>query len=321
MWASRKRRLPIRHVRVYAISVGVVSMNEERFDAMSRRFGRAITRRRLLGASSAIVAGMVLGRGAVRAQSSQGGAAQVVEQFYQAIDAYQYADAYELLGSSLQAGQSPEDFEDGYSDTAFEELKTGQTSSAPEGTEVEVELIAWHNDGTIESFQGSYTVGDEDGQQRILLSSIEQVDPPANVPPLCAIADLSFALGPWDAGAGSRMSNVIATNASNAECVMGGSPRLILTASNGHQLVSSSVAGSPPVGIRVAPSQTASAPLSFSNWCEPTDMSGVTLAIDIAGDRSRGTVDFAANGITFPPCLGQGQASAMSIRGWVAGGD
>jgi len=293
-------------------------MDSDRFDALSRRLGRAIDRRRLLGGGAAFVAGAMLSRGGARAQSSQRDAVQVIEQFYQAIDAYQYADAYALFGNTLQAGQSPDDFEDGFSDTAFVELKTGKTSAAPEGTEVEIELTAWHNDGTIEAYRGSYTVGMEDGSLHILIGSIEQVNPPANLPPLCAIDDLAFTLGPWDAGAGSRMSSVIATNTSQAVCVLGGSPRLILTASNGDQLVSTSVAGSPPVGVRVQPSKTATAALRFSNWCEPTDLSGVKLAVDVAGDRNRGTVDFSANGISFPPCLGQGQASSMSIQGWVA---
>jgi hypothetical protein len=83
----------------------------------------------------------------------------------------------------------------------------------------------------------------------------------------------------------------------------------------GQTLISTSDAGSPPVAIHVAPGEGAGAPLRFANWCG--DMGNPSsLTAQVPGDSAKGVVSYQSNGISYPPCLGEGQAALMEIRGW-----
>src|SRR5215211_5044497 len=97
-------------------------MNGTEFDSMTRRFATRLTRRRLMS-FTALGAATALG---VRASQSvaQSEASTLVQRFYENIDAYQYEQAYALLGSAWHARQSLADFINGYSNTAFVQCET-----------------------------------------------------------------------------------------------------------------------------------------------------------------------------------------------------
>ena len=295
-------------------------MNGTQFDVLARMFAAKTSRRRVIGGAAAIAAAALLPLELRTASAQTDDAVALVQQFYESIDAYAYADAYALYGSNMQSQQSAAQFEQGYSDTAFVQMTTsGSTANANGTSRVSVKLVAWHNDGTIRAYGGSYTVGTENGQLKILGASINEGPKPSGTVPLCTINQLDFSLGPWDAGAGSRMSSVVATNTSDASCTVGGSPRVIINdATSGESLKSASEAGSPPVGITLDPGASAHAPLRFSNWCVSTQ-NKISLAVEIPGDDSQGTIDTSANGITYPPCLGESQNPVLGVQGFVSG--
>jgi hypothetical protein len=291
-------------------------MDGANFDSLTRIFARKATRRRLLGATAAIGAAAIVPIRFHQATAQSNDAVSVVQQFYEAIDAYDYNAAYALYGSSMQSQQTAAQFEQGYVGTAFVQMTTsGSKQNANGGTDVSVDLISWLNDGGIHAYSGTYTVVN----QLITGANITQENDPGGVAPLCDINQLSFALGPWSAGAGNRFSSVEATNTSNASCVVGGSPRIIINdATDGSSLQSVSVTGSAPVGITLNPGSTAHAPFQFSNWCV-SEQNQISLAVEVAGDTAQGTIDTSANGITYPPCLGEGQDPVLNVQGFVTG--
>lgn len=295
-------------------------MNGAQFDSITRIFATNVSRRKLLGASAAVGVAALTPLRLPTASAQSDDAVALVQQFYQSIDAYAYDDAYALYGSNMQSQQTAQQFEQGYSDTAFVQMTTGGSSPNSNGTtSVSVKLIAWHNDGSIKAFNGSYQVGAEGGTLKILGASINEGPKPSGTTPLCTIDQLGFSLGPWDAGAGSRNSSVVAVNNSNSSCTVGGAPRVIINdTTSGESLQSTSEAGSPPVGIVLNPGSSAHAPLRFSNWCVDTK-NKISLAVEVAGDDSQGTIDTSANGITYPPCMGKDQDPVLGVQGFVAG--
>lgn len=295
-------------------------MKGTQFDVLTRVFAAKTSRRRVIGGTAAIAAAALLPLELRSASAQTDDAVALVQQFYASIDAYAYTDAYALYGSNMQSQQSAAQFEQGYSDTAFVQMTTsGSTANANGTSQVSVKLVAWHNDGSIKAYGGSYTVGTENGQLKILGASINEGPKPSGTVPLCTINQLSFSLGPWDAGAGSRMSSVVATNSGNASCTVGGAPRVIINdATSGESLKSTSEAGSPPVGITLDPGSSAHAPLRFSNWCVSTE-NKISLAVEVAGDDSQGTIDTSANGISYPPCLGENEDPGLGVQGFVSG--
>jgi len=291
-------------------------MDGANFDSLTRFIARKTTRRRMLGATAVIGAAAMVPVQLHHASAQASDAVSVVQQFYEAIDAYDYNAAYALYGSSMQSEQTAAQFEQGYVGTAFVQMTTsGSKQNANGGTDVSVDLISWLNDGGIHAYSGTYTVVN----QLITGADITQGSDPGGVAPLCDINQLSFALGPWNSGAGSRFSSVEASNTSNASCVVGGSPRIIINdATDGSSLQSVSVAGSAPVGITLNPGSTAHAPFQFSNWCV-SEKNQITLAVEVAGDTAQGTIDTSTNGITYPPCLGESQDPTLNVQGFVTG--
>jgi len=291
-------------------------MDGANFDSLTRIFARSTTRRRLLGATATIGAAAMIPLRFHHASAQSNEAVSVVQQFYEAIDAYDYNAAYALYGSSMQSQQTPAEFEKGYAGTAFVQMTTsGSKQNSSGGMDVRVNLISWLNDGGIHAYSGTYTVVN----QLITGADITQGSDPGGVAPLCNIDQLSFALGPWNAGAGNRFSSVEASNTSNASCNVGGTPRMIINdATDGSSLRSVSVAGSAPVGITLNPGSTAHAPFQFSNWCV-SEKNQITLAVEVAGDTAQGTIDTSTNGITYPPCLGEGQDPVLNVKGFVTG--
>jgi hypothetical protein len=292
-------------------------MDATKFDSLTRIFGRRVSRRAVLQAAAVGGAAVAASASFSRASAQSSPASALVQQLYENIDAYQYAQAYALLGSKWRSQQSLATFTKGYADTAFVQCEpTGEHASGGVTT-VSVKLISWHNDGKIVGYTGSYTVGTENGKLVVLGGNNTPGNPPAGTPPLCKVADLTFAFGPWNAGAGQRMSSIVATNKSQHSCALGGSPRVELTDTAHHTVRSTSEAGSLPLAIMVAPGDSAQAPLRFSNWCGGTG-NPASVVVDIPADTAKGTVSFSQNGISYPPCLGQGQAAVLDIKGFTS---
>lgn len=292
-------------------------MDGTQFDALTRRLSVRISRRGVLGLAA--VAALPFGRGATRALAQTGSdAADLVLQFYENIDAFQYKDAYALLGSKWHTQQSQNNFTRGYANTAFVQCKTTDIQASGDSTVVGVELISWHNDGKIVAYDGWYTVGREGGELRILAGNNTPKAAPAGTPPLCKTGDVSFAFGAWDAGAGNRNSTVVGRNRTQHACVLGGVPRVTLVDRQGHTLVSTSQPGSAPEGIVLAPKDRAQAPLRFANWCGATsDPASVT--VEVPGDTTAtAKVAYGQNGISYPPCNGAGQPAVLELKGWTA---
>lgn len=91
-------------------------------------------------------------------------AAAVVQRYYNAIAARDFADAYGLWsGAGAASGQSREEFAAGFADTEFVEVEVG-TPSRPEGAagsvyvEVPVVVRARTFDGRAQRFEGTYTL-------------------------------------------------------------------------------------------------------------------------------------------------------------------
>lgn len=281
-------------------------MNGKPFDAMGRAFARRLTRRRVLGLA---VEAAVLPVTAGRAQTD---APALVRRFYELVDAYQYEQAYGLLGAKWHSQQSLANFTNGYGDTAFVQCTTTGETASGDTTRVGVKLVAWHNDGGIVGYTGAYTVGSENGRLTILAGNNTFMPVPSGTPPLCTMADLDLAFGPWQGAAGSREGSVVATNRGAATCALGGSPRITLTDTAGAVLVSTSEEGSSPEAVILHPGEQAQAPLRFSNWCGRT----ATARAEIPGDTAVGHVSDDAYGIAYPPCNGPGQAAVMGVKGW-----
>jgi hypothetical protein len=289
-------------------------MNDSAFDLMTRRFAARLSRRRLLGTTAV---GTIAALGVRFGQSvAQTEASALVQRFYGLINAYQYEQAYALLGSDWHARQSLENFTNGYGNTAFVQCETTGEEASGSSTIVSVELISWHNDGEIAGYSGQYTVGDENGQLLILDGNNSVTAAPAGIPPLCKIADLGLSFGQWEGAAGSRNGSIVGTNSGDATCALGGSPRVILVDQAWNVLISESEEGSPPVAINVGPGESAQALLSFSNWCGDTG-DPLLLGAMVPGDTATGEVNYQDTGISYPPCNGPGQAARLAVKGWV----
>jgi hypothetical protein len=85
---------------------------------------------------------------------SQTQAADVVQRYYAAINAKDYATAWALGGQNL--GGSYQDFVDGFADT----LQDSLTVVSTQGQTVQIELDAEQTDGSHRYYAGTYTVND-----------------------------------------------------------------------------------------------------------------------------------------------------------------
>jgi hypothetical protein len=292
-------------------------MNGTAFDVMTRRFATRLSRRRLLS-FTALGAVAALGVKAGQSESlAQSDASTLVQSFYENVDAYQYEQAYALLGSTWHSRQSLDDFTNGYANTAFVQCETTGEKASGSSTIVSVNLISWHNDGEIVGYAGQYTVGEENGQLLILDGNNTVVAAPEGTPPLCKINDLSLSFGSWQGAAGSRVGSIVGTNRSNDTCALGGAPRVILVDQKWNVLISTSEEGSPPVAIHIGTGESAQAPLSFSNWCGDTG-NPLLLGAMVPGDTATGDVSEQPNSVSYPPCNGPGQAARLAIKGWVS---
>jgi hypothetical protein len=108
-------------------------------------------------ASSALSAGEVAGA------TQKLEPADVVKKYYAAINEHDYARAYGFWGSSGPAGQTPQSFAAGFSDTAMVNVEVGNPSRV-EGAagsryvDVPVTVTATTKSGQTQRFTGTYTL-------------------------------------------------------------------------------------------------------------------------------------------------------------------
>lgn len=292
-------------------------MDADRFDAMTRLLARAVSRRRLMGAATALTATAAAPAG-VGSAAAQSDAGSLVQQYYETIDAYQYKDAYALLGAKWRSQQSLADLTKGYADTAFVQGRITGQEPAANGVTVHVELLAWHNDGTIVAYQGRYLVGTEGGQPRILAGDNTRIATPKNTPPLCTLADLSFSFGRWNGATGSVVGVLSGTNTSQAPCALGGSARLHLTDASGRRIDSTAIPGSPPDVVIVAPGKSANAPIRFSNYCAADLADPLTIQIAVPGDPDHAVIHPPASAVAYPRCDQPSSPDRFAVLGWTA---
>jgi len=293
-------------------------MDDARFDAITRKLGARFSRRTFLGGAAGVAVLAAVPLRMAEAKVTAADAKSTVDQFYQFVDAYDYSSAYALLGSTWQKSQSESAFTNGYGDTAFVELHISGTAEASGGKQVNVKLTSWHNDGSVKGYSGHYIVGTEGGATKIISANIKAAAAPS-VPPLCKLADLSFALEGGDAGAGSRFGSIVGTNTSGDTCVVGGSPALtIRDSTTGNRLDSVSEPGTEPVAVTLKPNASAVAEYRFANWCGANPPKSFSVIVQVPGDFGNAEITDGLDTISFPPCLGSGEAALLGVKGWTA---
>lgn len=297
-------------------------MNVRRIDALSRALAHRHARRSVLGGLTGLAAAALTASRAESARSPSGRdgdnallrrrqdgdvGARVVEQFYLWIATYEYMRAYHLLGTEFQAQQSFNQFINGYTDTAYAQVEV--TGAGPVGDQVEVQVVitAWHNDGSIHRFSGAYAVGGPSGAERIQSASISEEAPPADGPPLCAVADLDATFRRQGAGAGSQFFALLVTNHSDGVCLAAGVPHFRVDDANGCLQLESHTEQTEPFDAVPLPSGAqAAARFRWANWCGPEPAYPLTLDIAIPGDTDRLTVPLTTTEgpVEMPGCIG-----------------
>jgi len=255
-------------------------------------------------------------RSASAASDTAANAVGTVQAYYSAIDAFDYDTAYGLLGSAWQKQQSSKNFTTGFSGTAFVRLEVVQTDVTDANTAiVTVRLTSWHNDGSVHPYAGTYTVGLENDEWRLVDASVAVVKLTVVVPPLCTIRDLAFTTGDWDAGMGNRYGSLIATNTSDTTCVVGGTPRLTVVIKGVKTPIVSTGEGTAlPDAIVLKPIEAAVAPIRLANWC-PANDAPLTISVMVPGDNASTTLSPTTIWST-PPCLGAGEPPLFTVQGF-----
>lgn len=104
----------------------------------------------------------------------------VIVQYYNDINNHDYQDAYNLLGSALQHNQSYSNFVSGYAHTRHDVITFGNISPQSNGDYVvslTLQATEDANSGTgiqISTYQGSDTVGQENGVWKILSGNLQK---------------------------------------------------------------------------------------------------------------------------------------------------
>jgi hypothetical protein len=139
---------------------------------------------------------------------------------------------------------------------------------------------------------------------------------PASGGGACAPQDVSMTGEPWGGAAGSRGTVVTVALASGREaCQLGKGLAAEITDANGSVLVTSgpSAAGEP---VALAPGDTFTIGVSWSNWCAAAPSAPVSLALKMSGWDSFATVPVSSGGLDpVPPCLGSAQPTVLTWSG------
>jgi hypothetical protein len=280
-----------------------VIMEDRRIDAIAKLLATPGCRRTLIkGAGAALGTMLLAGRHATLAA---GDYKTYIVAYYQAIAAQRYKTAYDLLGSTLQAKQTYDQFVAGFSDTAYVELNSVQNGTGGTSSRypVDVVIVAWHTDGTIHQYSGTYYVGLVGGTPKIVDATITEGTAPTDQPPLCRAADLSTTAS-GNSAAGSRFLTITFTNKGHSTCALGGFPQTQLRdASHAHVISASEENGVTITTVRLAPDKKATLDLRWNNWCDAQPAGPLSTVVTLPGNLGHLTVA-AAPGV--PPCLGNG---------------
>ena len=276
-----------------------------------------ISRRTVLQGAIALAPALALARFASPVSAQGLDPAATVQRFYAAVATYQYAEAYAMLGSTLQSRRSEQVFTDGYDDTAFVQVETGDVGVATGHTVVPVTITAWHNDRTIHAYGGSYTLTQVGNAWIIDSADIKELAAPANVAPLMRFSDVSVSLGPGSAATGHRYFSLLFTNSTSANITAGGVPHLTVVDAQGKTVLDSEPEYAESIaGFTLGPSETAEAAFEWSNWCGDPPTTPLQLSIDLPGDPESSTVAFAAaqGPAEAPPCMGDAEPTTFSVK-------
>jgi hypothetical protein len=305
-------------------------MNTNGIETICKGFATTGSRRNLLKGIAGGFAAALLAAGTRSAAFAEGQAHQVpskglntggsdasgfVVDFYQAIVAGDYQSAYAILGATLQGKQSFGDFEAGFSDTAFVTVNIlGTHARAGNKYRVDVEVIAWHTDGSIHQYDGSYTIGREGGVAKIVAASLH-AGPTPDVLPLCSADDLNAFLE-GDAGAGHRYGSVTIVNVGANGCIVGGFPSAKLVDGKNHQ--TTLVTGVPEQGVTAQPitlwqGHQAVVELDWTNWCGSPPTKNLSVVLSLPG--SFGSITIPHN-FGVPPCVASGENSNLTVGPW-----
>ena len=177
-----------------------------------------------------------------------------------------------------------------------------------------VTLTAWHTDGAILRFAGTYTEGREGGVPKLIDAALAEALGGDDVPPLCDARDLRATIT-GDAGVGQRYGTIAVTITAAGPCVLGGVPAVTLRDGRGDTLVAARRQNGVPIStVTLDPGQDATLDLHWSNWCDGViDGTPNATVVFAAG---KGSLD-GLTGIGVPPCLSDpGGASSLQVKPW-----
>jgi hypothetical protein len=287
-------------------------MDEHNFDLFSRQFAHRTSRRALLtGAIAAGAAVIGVRRQAGATTQAQGG---MVFDYYQAIDRRAFHTAYKCLGTRFTSRQSLENFTAGFANTVYDDLVITNVHPDPASNRVvyDVTVTAWHTDGSIHRFTGTYTEGNEAGTRKLIDAAIREI-PVKDMPPLCAASDLEATMT-GDAGAGQRYGTLTATNVAAGSCVLGSIPRVTVQDASGTRVISSRQEPNTTITtVTLAPGKSATLGMHWSNWCGAPVMGEPQVTVAL---RDEGKIAHLT-GLAVPPCLSApGVESQLTVKPW-----
>lgn len=278
---------------------------------------RRITRRTAIhGTAGLAAAASLAGRGATRtiAARQTSGAENTIEQFYADVATHHYREAYALLSNELRAKQSLDAFTKGYADTAFVEATIVGTGTGQ--NDVQVKVTAWHNDGSIHTYSGTYTLNQDGDSWKIVAASLTEDAPPQNVAPLMRTADVDIALTSGGAAAGHAYLHLQVTNHAQTAVTAAGVPQLTLLDAAGSLVMASSPAQAQsltPVVLQTG--ESAFAMFEWANWCEAAPAYPLRLQITLPGDPQTATIPYATSGgaVQAPRCTSSGKPATFVV--------
>ena len=291
-------------------------MDEHILDQFARQLAHRTDRRTILtGAIAAGAAAIGLLRTVRAAAQTDGG---MVFDYYQAIDRRAFRTAYKCLGTKFTSHQTLDNFTAGFANTVYDDLVINSVHPDTVNNRVvyDVTVTAWHSDGSIHRYTGTYTEGNEAGTRKLIDAAIKEAGvSPAS--PLCAASDLTATMT-GDAGAGQRYGTVTVTNTAPGPCVLGPVPRITVRDAAGSRVISSRQEPNTTIAtFTIAPGKSATLGMHWSNWCGAplTGEPRVTVAL-------RGGEGQIANltGLGVPPCLSTpGGESQLTVKPWQSG--
>jgi Protein of unknown function (DUF4232) len=107
----------------------------------------------------------------------RGDAAQVVRDYYAAINRRDYPTAYAFFGAQMQQGQSADNFAAGFATTQEDDLHIYAIAPNGDQSVVTITLLAHTSDGKTQRYTGTYSIGKESGVLKIVTASIAPLSP------------------------------------------------------------------------------------------------------------------------------------------------